>query len=38
MVNGALELIEAGKLSQGMLNTLEGHLKDFRLRQSKVNE
>ncbi|MBW1823711.1 MAG: TRAP transporter substrate-binding protein DctP [Deltaproteobacteria bacterium] len=31
-------LIEAGKLSQGMLNTLEGHLKDFRLRQSKVNE
>ena len=31
-------LIEAGKLSQGMLNILEGHLKDFRLRQSKVNE
>jgi len=31
-------LIKAGKLSRGMLNTLEGHLKDFRLRQSKVNE
>jgi TRAP-type C4-dicarboxylate transport system substrate-binding protein len=31
-------LIEAGKLSRDMLNTLEGHLKDFRLRQSKVNE
>jgi len=31
-------LIEAGKLSQGMLNTLEGHLNDFRLRQPKVNE
>ena len=31
-------LIDAGKLSRGMLNTLEGHLKDFRLRQSKINE
>jgi TRAP-type C4-dicarboxylate transport system substrate-binding protein len=31
-------LIKAGKLSRGMLNTLEGHLKDFRLRQSKANE
>jgi TRAP-type C4-dicarboxylate transport system substrate-binding protein len=31
-------LIKAGKLSRGMLNTLEGHLSDFRLRQSKAND
>jgi hypothetical protein len=36
--NVPARLIKAGKLSRGMLNTLEGHLKDFRLRQSKANE